>query len=289
MALRNPSGSGWPPAVMITTLLATLAACAAPENSTPAAGRAAPDTAGAVAFDRELARLQERADSFDAIMQPLPLLRPAQEAALRRFLNPAQLERARQLGVTPNQTEAQLERLVAEGRLVHIEPGTEYWIVRELDFSVPLVTPDAYALLREIGERFQRRLADMGLPAYRFEITSVLRSAEDQRRLRAVNPNAAAGVSTHQFGTTFDLAYNAFAAPAEPVLAVSAPEAPWLEPRLDYIGALLLETVAARRARELQAILGQTLIELQNEGAVMVIMEQLQPVYHMTVARRLAD
>jgi hypothetical protein len=280
-------------AAVFSVLPVVLAGCGADADRAGAAERGdrldAAHREMAAAWDCELARLQERSDSFDAIMQPLPLLRPADEAALRRFLNPAQLQRARALGVPPNQPTAQLERLVEEGRLVRIEPSTEHWIVRELDYSVALVTPDAYALLLEIGERFQRRLAAIGLPAYRYEITSVLRSAEDQQRLRQVNPNAAAGVSTHQFGTTFDIAYNAFAAPADPLVEVSTPEAPWLEPRLQYVGVLLAETVAARRARELQAILGHTLIELQNEGAVMVIIEQLQPVYHMTVARRLAD
>lgn len=46
------------------------------------------------------------------------------------------------------------------------------------------------------------------------------------------------------------------------------------------------EPVAARRSRELMAILGNVLIEAQDEGKVMVTLERLQPVYHMTVARR---
>jgi hypothetical protein len=274
--------------------LAVAAACAQP-NGAPGDSEAISADADsqraaeamAAAFDREAQRFREQADSFDAIMHPLPLLRPAEEAALRRYANAAQLQRARELGITPDQAEAALQRLVAEGRLVTVEESSHWWIVRELDYSVALMTPDAYRLLRLIGERFQARLDELGLPPYRYELTSILRSAEDQARLRAVNPNAAAGESTHQYATTFDIAYNAFAPPAEPVLAPSAPEARWLEPRLEWIGALMLETIAARRARELQAILGQVLIELQNEGLVMVTLERLQPVYHMTVARRI--
>jgi hypothetical protein len=37
------------------------------------------------------------------------------------------------------------------------------------------------------------------------------------------------------------------------------------------------------------AVLGGVLLELQNEGSVMVTLERLQPVYHMTVARRRAN
>jgi hypothetical protein len=266
------------------------AACDGERAAPPPAERVAEDRDAllAAAFDRELARMQERVDSFDAILHPLPLLRPVQENTLRRYLNPDQLPVARRLGVEPNQSEAQLERLAAAGRLVRIEDSTPYWIVRELDYSVPLVTPDAHALLLAIGERFHERLERLGLPAYRFEITSVLRSAEDQQRLRQVNPNAAAE-STHLYGTTFDIAYNAFAAPERPIVPVSTPEASWLEPRLVRVGELLAETIAARRARELQAVLGEVLIELQNAGMVMITLERLQPVYHMTVARRLAD
>ena len=59
-----------------------------------------------------------------------------------------------------------------------------------------------------------------------------------------------------------------------------------LEPHLIRYAAIAAERVAARRAMELRAILGEVLIELQNEGMVMVTLERLQPVYHMTVARR---
>ena len=59
------------------------------------------------------------------------------------------------------------------------------------------------------------------------------------------------------------------------------------------VGALLtaveglLETAAARKSRELQAILGSVLNELRREGDVLVTLERQQPVYHVTVARPL--
>jgi hypothetical protein len=62
----------------------------------------------------------------------------------------------------------------------------------------------------------------------------------------------------------------------------------WLQPRLERMAAAVFETVAARNSRELQAILGQVMIEVQSEGLAMVTLERLQPVYHFTVARRLA-
>jgi hypothetical protein len=239
-------------------------------------------------LERARTRIAERADSLDRALQPVPLLTGSEEGALRRYLNAAQLQRARRLGVRPG-SEAELERLRRDGRLVRLPDSTQYWIVRELDHSVPLVTPDTEALLTEIGRRFQARLDSLGLPPFRLEVTSVLRTAEAQAELRRINPNAASGVSTHEFGTTLDVAYNSFAAPRSPELDVETTEAPWLRPHLEQLSGAIGETIAARRSRELQAILGRVLRELQEEGKVLVTMERRQPVYHFTVGRRLAE
>ncbi len=263
-------------------LLAFLAACSAEAPATAQRGSSASESA----LRRELARIQGRVDSIDAIFQPLPLLRPQQEAALRRFDNDAQLAVARRLGIPANTPRSALDRTVAEGRMVRVADSTEHWVVRKLDHSSPYLTRDAEAALREIAQGFQRALVRRGLPAYRLELTSALRSAEDQAALRAGNVNAAAGESTHQFGTTFDIAYNAFAPPPAPVVRPSIPEARWLQPYLAWVAGMRAETVAARRSRELMAILGNVLLQLQGEGKIMVTLERLQPVYHVTVARR---
>jgi hypothetical protein len=116
----------------------------------------------------------------------------------------------------------------------------------------------------------------MGAPPYRLEVTSVLRTPEGQAALRETNPNAASGVSTHEFGTSLDVAYSGYAAPG----SATAPQDP-----AERITALALERVAARYSRELQKVLGDVLREMQSEGLVMVTLERQQPVYHLTVAR----
>lgn len=255
------------------------------------------------ALDEALDRIAARADSIDEVFKPLPLLTPAQEAALRRHPNRQQVARARTLGIPRPVDAAGLDALVREGRLVALEDSTEHWVVRELDHSAPFVIPDARALLVEIGERFQARLAGMGVPPFRLEVTSVLRTADDQASLRGTNPNAASEVSAHEFGTTVDIAYSGFAAPARPMAGVradgqagfdaagtasgAAGGIAWLEPQLGRIAAGTLERVAARRSAELKAVLGHVLREMQAEGKVMVTLERQQPVYHLTVARRL--
>jgi hypothetical protein len=239
--------------------------------------------AAAVALSRETARIDAAAAAIDSVFQPLPLLRPAEEEALRSVSNAAQLERARALGVGRSRPEAELRALVEEGRLVRLGDGA-HWVVRDLDHSQPLAVPGVHALLTEIGERFHARLAELGAPPFRMEVTSVLRSAADQAALRRVNPNAALGESTHEHGTTVDVLYSGFAAPLEPIAPVDASGAEWAAEHLRAYAAIAAERVAARRAMEIKAVLGAVLLEMQREGKVMVTLERQQPVFHMTLA-----
>lgn len=242
------------------------------------------DAEAVAALAGTLERAESLADSVEDVLRPVPLLRPAEEAALRGYTNAENLRRARSLGVRAADS-AELEALVAEGRLVRLEDSTSYWVVRDLDDSRPYVTPDTRALLERLGRAFQGRLDSMGIPRYRIEVSSVLRTAEDQASLRTRNVNAAAGASAHEFGTTVDLAYSGYAAPADlpPPLVGDAPDP--LRPHLEAVARRVLERVAARKSRELEAVLGRVLREAQEEGRVLVTLERLQPVYHITVGR----
>lgn len=235
------------------------------------------------------ARIEAWEDSVDRIFQPLPLLTASEEAALRRFGNDDHLSRARRLGVPRPSTNEELLALRQEGRLVELERESRFWVVRELEHSFPYVTPDTRKLLEEIGARFQARLAQLGAPPFRLEISSVMRTPDVQTALRRGNVNAAQGASAHEYGTTVDVSYATFAAPLEPVVPVDVPGAPWLRPHLEAFARTAADRVAARRALELKAILGAVLRELQAEGKVLVTLERLQPVYHLTLGARLDD
>jgi hypothetical protein len=241
-----------------------------------------------VALEETLARAHALAETIEDTLQPVPLMRPGEEEELRRYLAGPHLQRARSLGVRA-ETDERIEELIAEGRLVPLEDSAEHWIVRRVRGRGNHVVPHTRALLVELGERFQARLAGMGLPPYRLEITSALRTIEGQARLREANENAAGGVSAHEFGTTVDIAYTAFAPPAQTPATLVVPSPPGLRPYLDQVAGLVLESVSARKSRELQKILGDVLREAQAEGIVLVIMERFQPVFHVTVARALAD
>lgn len=271
-------------------LVLILAACGRAEREREAAVEAARE-ATLVEVERVLAQAIQGADrtagSAERILRPLPVMTPGEEDALRRFRNAAHVARARALGVRVG-TAAVRDSLLAEGALVELEDSTQYWIVRR-GSSPAHVVPHMRTLLEVLGVRFQDQLASMGLPPYRIEITSALRTSERQERLRGSNSNAAVGVSSHEFGTTLDLSYAAFAPPADVADEILTGAPAGLAPHLERFVDLAFESVSARKSRELGAIFSQVLREAQDEGLALVIYERQQTVYHLTVARALAD
>ena len=167
------------------------------------------------------------------------------------------------LGVRVVSREA-TDSLVATGSLVQLEDSTHHWIVRR-GTSPAYVVPHLRTLLEVLGERFQERLAVMGLPLYRLEVTSALRTSQRQARLRRSNGNAAAGTSSHEFGTTVDLSYAAFAPPADTPEKLLTGVPTEFAPHLERFVDLALESVSARKSRELGAIFSQVLREAQAE------------------------
>lgn len=261
-----------------------LAGCDAAETGdSPSVDRPEATDEVQASLERSLAAARAGADSVLDALRPVALMTGGQESALRRYDNDAHLGRARALGVRPADA-AELERLTGEGRLVPLSDSSALYAI-ELSRDGRLVVPKTVALVEEVGRRFQAALAERGLPAYRPIVSSALRTAEDQAELRRTNSNAAAGTSTHEFGTTVDLLYEGYAAPlALPAGYVPAQPA-WASAHADATARALLEHVAARKSRELMAILGEVLREMQAEGAVYVTLERQQPVYHITVAR----
>jgi hypothetical protein len=271
-------------------VLAMVAGCAAEAHDLPVAdrteqadGRAAdartapPAPLNAADSAAAHARIAAVADSLRAAFGQASALTPREVAELRFDVNATQIATARRLGQRVAD-EAEMERLRRSGRLVALEDSTEHWIVRRMEHASPYLTPDAAAMLVELGRRFHARLDSVGLPRYRMRITSALRTDADQAALRRVNANASQIVSAHEFGTTVDVSHERFAVPAEPLRAGDVQPLPALEVEM-------LEEVGQEHARVLQAELGRAIWEMRQEGDLHVMMEDAQPVYHMTVAR----
>ena len=219
-------------------------------------------------------------DSVDTRLRTVSNLSGEERRSLRRDVNERQLERARRLGVRPG---TPLHTAVGAGQLVELADTTANWALRELDFSEPFVTPATEALLVEVSRRFHARLDSLGVPRYRVDITSVLRTPEKQAALRRANANASRVESAHEFGTTVDIAYRRYAPPATYDGGLGD------HPVTRALADSLMAETARLRGAELQALLGRVLLELQREGKVLVRMERSQTVYHITVGRRLPN
>jgi hypothetical protein len=265
------------------------AASGARDGSTDARATAPSAAAAPAPQEVEAARLRiaARADSARRAMVQVRGLTREERAGLRQDVNARHVAVAQSLGVRARD-EDEIQRLVRGGRLVALEDSTGYWVLRDLTYSVAYVTPDAKAMLLEVGRRFHERLDSLGLPRFRMEVTSVLRTPETQDELKRRNSNAARDVSAHEFGTTLDVAHVRFAPPAAAALPAEVPSAPAQSAQIRAEEAALLEEVGKQNAAALQAELGRVLGEMRDESKLRVMMERRQAVYHMTVARRMS-
>jgi hypothetical protein len=220
----------------------------------------------------------------EAALLAVPLLTDAEVALLRRSLNPRHVALGEDLGVEPVDTlgDAQAGLVRADTlRSVAVLDGT---------YSDPLLTPDAVAALDSVAARFQAGLAGAGAAAFRPVATSLFRSAASQAALRRVNANAAAGRSSHEFGTTFDLAYRRFEPVATPVPVSPRVPGPFRGAVAQAASGRLAaahERLATAYPSRLDAVLGRALVGLEDAGVLVVVRERNQAVYHVTVARRL--
>jgi hypothetical protein len=236
-----------------------------------------PDPEPATAADSAALRQRVAADSAKVVaaFSRARTIGASEVGRLRQDKNRTHVRTAQRLGVRASGAR-QVQERVRAGLLTPLGDSTDHWILRDMDHAVPYVTPDARALLVRIGERFHQRLDSLGIPRYRIKVTSALRTDETQAELRKINSYASPTTSSHEFGTTMDISHERFAAPV---------------PRPGTLGRMqteMLEAVEREHAKVLQAELGRTLLELRDQGMVHVLMENMQPVYHFTVARRMA-
>jgi hypothetical protein len=240
----------------------------------------------AAAEARSRALLEERLAEIEADARRLPGLIGSIRQDTRRHLNATHVAAARRNGVEPVRDSAHLAALIGRGALVQLPDSTDWWVLRELNHSMPYVTPGTQAALEEVGRRFHARLDDHGLPPFRLDVTSVLRTTQQQSALQRRNRNAAATTSSHEFGTTLDIAYLSFAAPRSldhPSLAVGSDGQ--VSPPLRMEFTTRLDSLGTHLAPHLEGELGAVLQQLQRDGMVLILRERSQPVYHITIAR----
>lgn len=171
-------------------------------------------------------------------------------------LNDVQLISAQQWGIPPEvlreNDDALAEHMVFVG-------NNMYYKVDNLRNSSPYLVPRAAVLLQDIGKVFFDSLQMKGLPLHRILVTSIYRSTDDLMRLRNKNGNASAN-SCHQYGTTFDIAYNRYQT-------------------VEYPGGDVRRRV---RNDSLKYILAEVLNDFRRSGRCHVKYEVKQGCFHIT-------
>lgn len=128
-------------------------------------------------------------------------------------INDVQLVHAQKNGLKiPFKTDKDLfsniENLKRKSILFEVTENNFYQF-KTLTHSQPYLIPEAIDMLNEIGYRFQKKMEAKKKNYFRYHITSLLRTEEEQIRLHHRNGNAA-NHSTHMYGTTIDISYKDF-------------------------------------------------------------------------------
>ncbi len=193
-------------------------------------------------------------------MVPVAVLSKSENKAVHQYINDYHLEVAKAKGlkkplVSKAEHKADAKAFGDRYNLVEITDN-EYYEIPHLTNSLPYLQPQAEDFLDLLGENFTDRLEELGMTNYRFSVTSILRTVEDQKSLRKNNLNATANNSSHYYGRTFDIAQTRFFERGN-----STP-------------------VYSYRLRNL---LLRELIKLQEEGKCYVILEAQTKCIHVTV------
>lgn len=169
-------------------------------------------------------------------------------------LNEKHIEVAQRVGLSSiPQTRSDVEGMKKE--LVKIEDN-DYYIVDELRYSMPYLTPGAAKELMTIAKAFSDSLKRKELLDYKLIVSSVLRTEEDVTRLRKRgNPNASNN-SAHCYGTTFDITYVRYHSEDE--------------------------TEAFMQPYELTKVLGEVLRDQKNATRCLVKYERSEHCFHIT-------
>lgn len=176
-------------------------------------------------------------------------------------LNFMHLKYAQKNGIAPLKTNEQLKADVSElleSEKLALISDNGYYRICPLTHSHPYLTPVAKEFLAELGKRFSKKLEEHQLPHYYYQVSSLLRTAENQKKLSRSNGNASPN-SSHLYATTFDIPY--FTVVKRTFL--------WKE----------AEVTDGRASK----LLSKTIGELRKEGRCVVVTERNERCFHITV------
>ena len=144
-------------------------------------------------------------------------------------------------------TTSTVQKYVDNGKFHKVKKTGKGYRVQKLDYSRAWLVSKAYLSLEKIASRFSKNTGG----SY-FTVTSITRTLHDQCRLRKVNSNASLGISSHNYGNSFDISYVRFN-------GVHRPD------------------------EKLEAELEKVLTYYYNQGRIFYIKEKQQSCFHVTV------
>jgi hypothetical protein len=179
-----------------------------------------------------------------------------EQKALKKYPNAYHVEIGQNKGIkNPIKSKKEFEENYATYNLIKVK-DCKYYKVPVFTYSLPYLKNDAIRFLDDLSKRFRTSLLEKGIRNYRFSLTSVLRTTEDQKGLLKSNVNATPNISSHYFGLSFDLSQTMF-----------------------YESGIKNPVYSYR----LRNILLRALIQLQEEGKCYVLMENQTKCIHVTV------
>ncbi|MFT6866653.1 MAG: hypothetical protein ACJA08_001488 [Cyclobacteriaceae bacterium] len=134
-------------------------------------------------------------------MVPIPVLTKDENRALCRYINDHHREVAKEKGLkapvkSKEEHQADAKAFSSRYNLQEITDN-KYYEIPHLTNSTPYLRPAAKDFLDLLGENFCDRPEALGMTEYRFSVTSILRTIEDEKSLRKNNVNATANNSSH--------------------------------------------------------------------------------------------
>lgn len=125
-------------------------------------------------------------------VEPTPLYKP-------------HLDASKSFGVKLLKDTKTVQKYINSGKFHKIKKAGKGYKVQKLDYSRAYMVSKAKITLEKIGARFSKETKGRT-----FTVSSITRTLEDQCRLRRVNSNASLGISSHNYGNSFDISYVRF-------------------------------------------------------------------------------
>lgn len=115
------------------------------------------------------------------------------------------LDASKSFGIKLLKSSGNVTKYINNGKFQKIKKSGKGFHVQKLEYSRAYMVAKAKTTLESIGAKFSK-----DNKGSTFTVSSITRTLEDQCRLRKVNSNASLGISSHNYGNSFDISYVRF-------------------------------------------------------------------------------